>query len=302
MRATAQSGAGSDGAGISRSWSGESGPTNARGERSDSSLVTASRGRSLPITSARMRSPGGTGFGERALTARARGGLLYTWPIRNASRAWAEPERAARRAAGRRSQEEAERTRTRILDRAERLFSQRGYRGVSVRELSRACGVQPFTIQHHFGSKPGLYQAVLSRWDEEILARVGAVRREPRPTSPTTVEKVVEELFDFFLEKRGWVALSVRAALGEGLAKGVSLKEQSWVQFIDQSLADQKLGPTQARPGPPADHHRGHPAPPHPVDRALQEAVRQRSLRSAHPRAHQAAPAAGDPLAGRGGR
>ena len=33
--------------------------------------------------------------------------------------------------------------------------------------------------------------------------------------------------------------------IGEGLAKGVSLKEQSWVQFIDQSLAHQKLGPTQ---------------------------------------------------------
>ena len=145
---------------------------------------------------------------------------------------------------GRRSQEEAGRTRTRILDRAERLFSQRGYRGVSVRELSRACGVQPFTIQHHFGSKPGLYQAVLSRWDEEILARVGAVVAT-RADLTTTVEKVVEELFDFFLEKRGWVALSVRATLGEGLAKGVSLKEQSWVQFIDQSLADQKLGPSK---------------------------------------------------------
>ena len=151
---------------------------------------------------------------------------------------------AVRRAAGRRSQEEAERTRTRILDRAERLFSQRGYRGVSVRELSRACGVQPFTIQHHFGSKPGLYQAVLSRWDDEILARVGAVVAG-RADLATTVEKVVEELFDFFLEKRRWVALSVRATLGEGLAKGVSLKEQSWVQFIDQSLAHQKLGPTQ---------------------------------------------------------
>ncbi len=145
------------------------------------------------------------------------------------------------RPAGRRSQEEAERTRTRILDRAERLFANRGYRGVSVRELSRACGVRPFTIQHHFGSKPGLYQAVLSRWDDEILKRVGAVVAGQGDLA-TTVEKVVEELFDFFLEKRGWVALSVRATLGEGLAKGVSLKEQSWVQFIDESLSGQRLG------------------------------------------------------------
>ena len=145
------------------------------------------------------------------------------------------------RAAGRRSSEEAERTRTRILDRAERLFAQRGYRGVSLRELSRACGVRPFTIQHHFGSKPGLYQAVVSRWDEEILSRVGSAVSSEADLA-TIVEKVVEELFDFFVEKRGWVALSVRAALGEGLAKGVSLKEQSWVQFMDQALSEQRLG------------------------------------------------------------
>ena len=147
----------------------------------------------------------------------------------------------APRAAGRRSSEEAERTRTRILDRAERLFARRGYRGVSLRELSRACGVRPFTIQHHFGSKPGLYQAVVSRWDEEILARVGSAVSSEADLA-TIVEKVVEELFDFFIEKRGWVALSVRAALGEGLAKGVSLKEQSWVQFMDHALSEQRLG------------------------------------------------------------
>jgi AcrR family transcriptional regulator len=149
------------------------------------------------------------------------------------------------RAPGRRSQAEAERTRTRILDRAERLFSRRGYRGVSVRELSRACGVQPFTIQHHFGSKPGLYQAVLSRWDEEILKRVRGALVASRGDLAATVEKVVDELFEFFLEKRSWVALSVRAALGEGLAKGVSLQEQSWVQFIDQALSEEELGATK---------------------------------------------------------
>jgi AcrR family transcriptional regulator len=145
------------------------------------------------------------------------------------------------RAAGRRSSAEAERTRTRILDRAERLFARRGYRGVSVRELSRACGVRPFTIQHHFGSKPGLYQAVVSRWDDEILARVGAALAAGGDFA-ATVERVVDELFDFFLEKRSWVALSVRAALGEGIAKGVSLQEPNWVQFIGESLRGQRVG------------------------------------------------------------
>src|SRR5262249_10370937 len=77
------------------------------------------------------------------------------------------------------------------------------------------------------------------------LKRVRASLVASRGDLAATVEKVVEELFDFFLEKRSWVALTVRAALGEGLAKGVSLQEQGWVQFIDQSLADQELGATK---------------------------------------------------------
>jgi AcrR family transcriptional regulator len=145
------------------------------------------------------------------------------------------------RVPGRRSQEEAERTRTRILDRAERMFARRGYRGVSVRELARACGVRPFTIAHHFGSKPKLYQAVLSRWDDEVLRRLGAAVTAEGDLADT-VERVVDELFDFFLEKRAWVAISARAALGEGLAGAVSLKEQGWVQFIDESLRARRFG------------------------------------------------------------
>ena len=41
------------------------------------------------------------------------------------------------------------RTRARILRSAERLFARKGYRGVSLRDLARQCGVRMFTIQHH---------------------------------------------------------------------------------------------------------------------------------------------------------
>jgi hypothetical protein len=70
---------------------------------------------------------------------------------------------------------------------------------------------------------------VLSRWDEEILKRVERGVLASRGDLAATVEAVVDELFDFFLEKRSWVTLTARATLGEGLAKGVSLQEQSWL-------------------------------------------------------------------------
>ncbi len=145
------------------------------------------------------------------------------------------------RSAGRRSQAESARTRTRLLDRAERLFAQKGYRGVSLRELARACGVRPFTIQHHFGSKLGLYQTVLCRWDSEVLDRVSRIVAEHDDIS-VAVESVVEDLFDFFIAKRSWVAVTARATLGEGLPKGVSLAEHSWIRFMDTTIRERKFG------------------------------------------------------------
>jgi AcrR family transcriptional regulator len=145
---------------------------------------------------------------------------------------------------GRRSQAESERTRRRILDQAERLFARRGFGGVSIRELASASRVQHRTIQHHFGSKRGLYQAVLGRWDDELEQRLaGVIAGQSDLTS--AIDGAVEELFEFLLSKRDWVALTARADTGEELPRGIELRERSWVRFIDSTLQDRKFGPLQ---------------------------------------------------------
>jgi AcrR family transcriptional regulator len=141
---------------------------------------------------------------------------------------------------GRRSGAESARTRQRLLDRAERLFARKGYAGVTLRELARAAGVRPFTVQHHFGSKPALYQEVLGRWDAAVLERV-ARAVDAHAGMPDIVEQVIAELFDFFLEKRDWMALNARAALGEGQPPGVDLQDRSWVSFINAALRRRRL-------------------------------------------------------------
>ena len=143
-------------------------------------------------------------------------------------------------APGRRSREESERTRTRILDRAEGLFARKGFQGVSVRELASASGVRPFTLQHHFGSKLGLYQAVLCRWDEELSNRI-ALRLSSEAAFPKLVEEVVDDLFDFFLAKRDWVAVTARATLGEGIGEDIALEDRSWIEFMGRGLRAQRL-------------------------------------------------------------
>lgn len=58
---------------------------------------------------------------------------------------------------------EAGSTATRILDAAEELFAERGFAGVSVREIAGRVGLNQASIYNHFPSKQALYEAVLER-------------------------------------------------------------------------------------------------------------------------------------------
>lgn len=54
-----------------------------------------------------------------------------------------------------------EQTRQRILDGATRMFADASFDKVSLRAVARSVGVDPALISHYFGSKEGLFDAVL---------------------------------------------------------------------------------------------------------------------------------------------
>lgn len=56
-----------------------------------------------------------------------------------------------------------EESRARIVEAAGQLFADRGFDGVSVRELARRAKVNAAAINYHFGGKEALYHAVLRR-------------------------------------------------------------------------------------------------------------------------------------------
>lgn len=142
---------------------------------------------------------------------------------------------------GKRSQEEALRTRNRILDNAEVLFARFGFGGVSVREIAKASTVHHHTIQHHFGSKEELYERVLNRWDDEVASLLEEVI-VPGQSLEAMIPAVVDHLFEFMLGKREWVALTARAVIGYDQPRRVQLKQHGWVHFIDKTLSEHKLG------------------------------------------------------------
>lgn len=68
-------------------------------------------------------------------------------------------DRQPRREAG--DSDRAEKTRAQILDAALRIFARQGPDGSSVRDIAVEAGVTKSLIHHHFGSKEGLFNAVM---------------------------------------------------------------------------------------------------------------------------------------------
>jgi len=68
-------------------------------------------------------------------------------------------------------------TRERLLTAAERLFSDRGFKDVTVREICHAAGANVAAINYHFGDKLGLYRAVLRTAIEAMRGITEEARR-----------------------------------------------------------------------------------------------------------------------------
>ncbi len=100
----------------------------------------------------------------------------------------ADPRGASRRAA--------------IIQTALDVFASRGSTDATFRTIAHAAGVSVGAIQHHFGSKEGLIEAV----DTYVLQTIGAVMSQPEPAEPAEVGQRVRVLFDAHLPVLDYLA------------------------------------------------------------------------------------------------
>jgi AcrR family transcriptional regulator len=86
-------------------------------------------------------------------------------------------------------------TKERILDAAERLFSQQGYAATSLRSIIAGAGVNLAAVHYHFHSKEALLEAVILRRsvpaNQERLALLEQCERESGG-NPLPLEKVIQ--------------------------------------------------------------------------------------------------------------
>jgi len=124
------------------------------------------------------------------------------------------------RAATARSRE-APSTRDAILDAAERRFADRGFAGVSMREIAGEAGLKnQASLYHHFRHKRALYEAVLSRGIAPIIALVAESGKsgpggERGRLEPAEVQAVLDRVLDYLEEHPHLPRLIQRAGLDD---------------------------------------------------------------------------------------
>lgn len=136
-----------------------------------------------------------------------------------------------------------EETRLRIIATAIPLFGQRGFDGVSTREIAAEAGVNPPALQYYFDSKEGLYKAcgeyIADQVAEAVIPSVERAERMLAEDAPASalIEAycaIIESLADLLFgeaESSGWSAFFATEQAGFGACSALPLLRE---RFVDR--------------------------------------------------------------------
>lgn len=97
-------------------------------------------------------------------------------------------------------------TRTVLLETARTLIAQHGYDGASIRAITGAAGANLGAITYHFGTKYGLYEAVLDSITAPLRERIRLATSSPGAPLDR-IEAAVRAIFAHWREHPDWPAV-----------------------------------------------------------------------------------------------
>ena len=98
------------------------------------------------------------------------------------------------------SAERSEDVRQKLISTSQRLFAEKGFGEVGLREIGRAAGVTPAMISYYFGDKAGLYEAVFIDTLDTMLARIKSVAANIG-TGETPLDRFLDVYFQTIVEQ-----------------------------------------------------------------------------------------------------
>lgn len=109
-----------------------------------------------------------------------------------------------------------EATRCALVDAGEHLFAQHGFKGVTLDMLSAASGANKALVSYYFGSKAGLYDAVIEALVSDVVSVVaGSVEEEGDPVK--NFDRYIHALARAFAARPTFPAILMREYLSGGM-------------------------------------------------------------------------------------
>lgn len=154
----------------------------------------------------------------------------------------------------RRTKEEAEATRSTLLDAALVVFSRQGYTATRLEDIAQEAGVTRGAVYHHFGGKAELYNALV----QERFGRANQVWEEALNQGGTPLQqlrRVLVRSLQYLEEDPDYRALqelvAFKTAIVPELEEGLRRKQEGTRAFIDYlaHLIEQGIDFGEIRPG-----------------------------------------------------
>jgi len=139
-------------------------------------------------------------------------------------------------------------TARRILLAAIEVFAEEGYEGATTRSLASRAGVNAPAIQYYFGSKEGLYRAVIAHIANIVEERLGPVAQRiaaalaGAPT-PAELTALLLDLLDGFLELVACRGIPEAAAL---MLARAEIENAAALDVLQQAVLRLAFGPAIA--------------------------------------------------------
>ncbi len=98
-------------------------------------------------------------------------------------------------------------TRARIVEAAGQLFGEQGYAETTSKAIASKAGVDLASINYHFGTRDGLYKAVLAEAHRRLVsvAELERIAHAPEPAE-ARLRQLIELIISRAMSKRGWNA------------------------------------------------------------------------------------------------
>jgi len=150
----------------------------------------------------------------------------------------------AKTSAGRPSGGDSDKVRGELLDAARTLFLSNEFKAVSIRQIAEAAGVNGAMVSYYFGSKQGLYLAMV----EELLMSLQQSLESAQPGADVTIADFSERYCQLLVDNPWWPNFIVREVLfSDGAIRAAVIQKMGTIfapkllHSIQQQIAEKQF-------------------------------------------------------------